>query len=76
MQVASDLRSTFIASQDTDTHRTCSMCGELKPLDQFYKDGKDSQGNARYRRDCKECYGTTREQERAAKKRKKERGTK
>jgi len=38
------------------THRTCSTCGETKPLDQFYKDGKDSKGRVRYRRDCKDCY--------------------
>ena len=38
------------------THRTCGTCGETKLLDQFYKDGKDSKGRVRYRRDCKDCY--------------------
>ena len=41
-------------------HRTCGVCGETKPLDQFYKDGKDSKGRVRYRRDCKDCYKRTR----------------
>lgn len=55
--------SMFVADQDTDTHRVCGTCNELKPLSCFYKDGLDSQGNARYRRDCKDCYKKTRFQE-------------
>jgi hypothetical protein len=50
----------FIGSRDTSTHRVCSVCGELKSVDDFYKDGKDSHGNVRYRRDCKDCYKTQR----------------
>ena len=46
----------FICEHDTDTHRVCGTCGELKPVSAFYKDGKDSKGNVRYRRDCRECY--------------------
>lgn len=46
----------FIGSRDTDTHRVCGTCGELKPVGAFYKDGRDSHGNVRYRRDCRECY--------------------
>lgn len=46
----------FIGSRDTATHRVCSCCGELKPVTEFYKDGKDGHGNVRYRRDCKDCY--------------------
>ena len=46
----------YIGVKDTDTHRVCSACGELKPVKEFYKDGLDSHGNVRYRRDCKECY--------------------
>lgn len=57
------LNNMFVASKDTDTHRVCGTCNELKPLAYFYKDGKDSQGNARYRRDCKDCYKKTRHQE-------------
>lgn len=50
----------FISDRDTDTHRVCGTCGELKPVEAFYKDGKDHNGNTRYRRDCKECYKKTR----------------
>lgn len=50
----------YIASRDTDTHRVCGTCGALRPLTDFYKDGKDSEGNSRYRRDCKDCYKATR----------------
>lgn len=46
----------FIGEHDTDTHRVCGTCGELKPVSAFYKDGKDSHGNVRYRRDCRDCY--------------------
>lgn len=46
----------FIAERDTDTHRVCGTCGELKPVEAFYKDGRDSRGKTRYRRDCRECY--------------------
>lgn len=48
--------SEYIGDRDTSTHRVCSACGELKPVEEFYKDGKDSHGNVRYRRDCRECY--------------------
>jgi len=50
----------FIADKDTDTHRVCGTCGELKSVDCFYKDGKDHNGKTRYRRDCKDCYKQTR----------------
>jgi len=40
--------------------RTCGTCGEIKPLSEFYKDGKDKEGNVKYRRDCKDCYRITR----------------
>lgn len=50
----------FISDKDTDTHRVCGTCGNLKPVSEFYKDGKDRAGNIRYRRDCKECYKRTR----------------
>lgn len=46
----------FIGARDTDTHRVCGTCGELKPVSDFYKDGTDSNGKVRYRRDCKDCY--------------------
>ena len=50
----------FVADKDTNTHRVCGTCGELKPVEAFYKDGKDSHGNTRYRRDCRDCYKHTR----------------
>lgn len=50
----------YISEKDTDTHRVCGTCGELKPVSEFYKDGKDRKGNIRYRRDCKACYKHTR----------------
>lgn len=46
----------FIAEQNTDTQRICGTCGQIKSVDEFYRDGKDSNGNVRYRRDCKDCY--------------------
>ena len=46
----------YIGDHDTDTHRVCGSCGTLKPVDAFYKDGKDSHGKVRYRRDCRDCY--------------------
>ena len=50
------MNDIFLTSRDTDTHRVCGTCGELKPVSEFYKDGKDNYGNIRYRRDCKDCY--------------------
>ena len=64
------LPDMFVASNDSDTHRTCGTCGELKELEQFYKDGKDSNGKVRYRRDCKDCYKRTRMLEATMKKKK------
>ena len=46
----------FISDHDTETHRVCGFCGELKPVEAFYKDGKNSKGQTRYRRDCRDCY--------------------
>lgn len=50
----------YVSDRDTETHRVCGICGKLKPVSEFYKDGKDRNGNTRYRRDCKECYKKTR----------------
>ena len=50
----------YLGDQDTDTHRVCGTCGELKPVSEFYKDGRDSKGNVKYRRDCRDCYKQTR----------------
>ena len=59
-----ELTDIFIGEQDTSTHRVCGTCGQLKPLEAFYKDGRDSNGNVRYRRDCRACYKNTRIKER------------
>lgn len=58
----------YVSDKDTSTHRVCGTCGELKELTEFYKDGKDSKGNPRYRRDCKQCYKDTRISDAALKK--------
>ena len=57
----------YIGSADTEHTRTCGTCRVEKPVSEFYKDGKDSAGKIRYRRDCKECYVETRLQEAALK---------
>ena len=57
------LTDMFVSDKDTETHRVCGTCGELKPVEDFYKDGKDNNGKVRYRRDCKDCYKVTRFQE-------------
>lgn len=50
----------YIGDKDTDTHRVCGTCGELKPVEAFYKDGKGKDGKPKYRRDCRDCYKKTR----------------
>lgn len=63
-----NLHEHFIGTCDTNTHRVCGTCGKLKPFKDFYKDGTDSKGNVRYRRDCKMCYKKTRIQTESMKK--------
>lgn len=46
--------------KDVDGTRVCGCCGEAKPVEEFYRDGKDKDGNPKYRRDCKMCYRVTR----------------
>lgn len=65
------INDMFVSDKDTETHRVCGTCNELKPVEDFYKDGKDSHGNIKYRRDCKECYKVTRIREAEMKRRKK-----
>ena len=62
------IKEMFVSDKDTGTHRVCGTCGELKPVEDFYKDGKDNHGNIKYRRDCKECYKITRIRESEMKK--------
>lgn len=54
------LANLFTQVACNDGTRQCGTCGEVKPVSEFYKDGRDSKGNIRYRRDCKECYKMTR----------------
>lgn len=63
------LTDMFVATHDTDTHRVCGTCGQLKPVEEFYKDGKGKDGKPRYRRDCKGCYKVARMHEAEMKKR-------
>jgi hypothetical protein len=53
---------------DTAETRTCGTCNKPLALDKFYKDGTDKEGNPKYRRDCKDCYRSTRLLERRNKK--------
>ena len=66
-----NINDMFVSDKDTETHRVCGTCNELKPVEDFYKDGKDNHGNIKYRRDCKECYKVTRIRESEMKGRKK-----
>lgn len=61
----------YIGAHDTSTHRVCGNCGKLKPVEAFYKDGKDSHGRTRYRRDCRDCYKRQRIMEAKQKERRK-----
>lgn len=54
--------------EDADGCRTCGNCAQRKSTDNFYKDGRDSDGDIKYRRDCKECYRKTRVVKRNSKK--------
>lgn len=61
----------FVATvipEDTDTHRYCVDCKEMLHYDDFYKDGRKSDGSVRYRRECKSCYSRKRAVERNMKK--------
>lgn len=56
----SKITNLFDTSKETATTRKCGTCGNIKGLEHFYKDGKDKDGNIKYRRDCKDCYNYTR----------------
>lgn len=71
MSIGEVFGAEYLCARDTDTHRVCSACGELKPVEEFYRDGKDRHGNVKYRRDCKDCYKTQRYLEMKRKERKK-----
>lgn len=48
--------------------KRCSFCGEEKPIKEFSRNGIDSEGNVRYRDDCKTCYNIRRNENRTKKK--------
>lgn len=61
------MRGAYV-SQQSSKGKVCSFCGKELPLDCFALNGKDADGNARRRDDCKTCYNIRRK-ENAAKKR-------
>lgn len=54
------LDQIFVDRGIPDGMRCCGTCGKIKPFADFYKDGKDKDGNVKYRRDCKDCYKSAR----------------
>lgn len=48
--------------------KTCTFCGEEKPIGDFPKNGVDEFGDYRYRDDCKTCYNIRRRENRTKKK--------
>ena len=50
---------------DGVTYKQCTFCGKLKPMEEcFAKNGKDAEGNVKYRDDCKVCYNVRRKENR------------
>lgn len=43
---------TTLSAKDYQETKTCSACGETKPLSEFYKDKKSSDG---HKSQCKHC---------------------
>ena len=70
MNVEEVISSGYLSDRDTDTEHVGGTCGQLKPVTEFYKDGKDRHGKIRYRIDCKDCYKYQRMQEATRKARK------
>lgn len=54
------LSETFV--EKGCTMRRCVFCGEAKPLDDFPRNGSDSDGKTVYRLDCKVCYNLRRQE--------------
>lgn len=48
--------------------RRCVFCGQIKPLTDFPRNGKDKYGKTVYRQDCKTCYNIRRNENRSKKK--------
>lgn len=59
------MRGSYLATEeviDGQLHKTCTFCGEIKPINEFPKNGVDANGNVRYRDDCKTCYNIRRKE--------------
>lgn len=54
------LPEMFEVNNVAEGYRVCGTCSRTKPVEDFYKDGKDHEGKVKYRRDCKDCYKSTR----------------
>lgn len=65
---AKRMHGGFTAEMIGDYHKRCSFCGEVKPISAFAKNGVDSDGRARYRDDCKQCYNIRRRENATKKK--------
>ena len=58
---------TFVG-EDGVLYRSCAFCGEVKPISQYPKNGKDASGKTKYRFDCKTCYNIRRRENATKKK--------
>lgn len=56
MSVFADIPQDVLDEEGNYIKKVCGICGELKPIEEFYKNGKGPSGKYRYRRDCKACY--------------------
>lgn len=48
--------------------KRCTFCGKVIPIENFPKNGVDSEGHTKYRDDCKTCYNIRRKENRTKKK--------
>ncbi len=48
--------------------RRCRFCGEVKPINDFHRNGTDNVGNPAWREDCKVCYNIRRRENKTKKK--------
>ena len=66
------MKGTYEPIVRTDAYgqmtKVCSFCGEEKFIEEFPKNGVDSEGKTRYRDDCKTCYNIRRKENRTKKK--------
>ena len=58
----------FVDAHGRITAKRCSFCGTVKSILEFPRNGKDSNGQPRYRDDCKTCYNIRRRENATKKK--------